>query len=47
MLYDYVVATNDTSILQRALPLAEVRSPWYFGMQYLIEPQGRIVVVDQ
>lgn len=29
MLYDYVVATNDTSILQRALPLAEVELSWW------------------
>ncbi|EIW74545.1 glycoside hydrolase family 37 protein [Coniophora puteana RWD-64-598 SS2] len=29
MLYDYVTATNDSSILQRALPLAEVELAWW------------------
>ncbi|EGN97904.1 glycoside hydrolase family 37 protein [Serpula lacrymans var. lacrymans S7.3] len=29
MLYDYVTATNDSSILERALPLAEVELTWW------------------
>ncbi|KAI6107675.1 glycoside hydrolase family 37 protein [Pisolithus croceorrhizus] len=29
MVYDYVVVTNDTSILQRALPLAEIELAWW------------------
>ncbi|KAG6337380.1 hypothetical protein ID866_1703 [Astraeus odoratus] len=29
MLYDYITITNDTSILQRALPLAEVELTWW------------------
>ena len=34
MLYDYAVTSNDTSILQRAIPLAEVRRPWCFGIAF-------------
>ncbi|KAL4066430.1 glycoside hydrolase family 37 protein [Scleroderma yunnanense] len=29
MIYDYVIATNDTTILQRALPLAEAELTWW------------------
>ncbi|KAI6038228.1 glycoside hydrolase family 37 protein [Pisolithus marmoratus] len=29
MVYDYVAVTNDTSILQRALPLAEIELAWW------------------
>lgn len=30
MLYSYVIASNDTSILERALPLAETELNWWY-----------------
>jgi hypothetical protein len=50
MVYDYVNVTGDTSILQRALPLAEVSSLlrlWSTDPKYLYRlslPGGQIIV---
>jgi len=50
MVYDYVNVTGDTSILQRALPLAEVSSLlclWITDPEHLSRlslPGGRIIV---